>query len=72
LCVLIAESFLNARRKSLRMYIDFYFRSLKNESSFGDTIAFIASGITTHQQAEKVSQKLKFNSVVYNKVEWKL
>jgi hypothetical protein len=54
------------------MYNDFYFHSLKNESSFGETITLIASGITIQEQAEKVSQKLKFNYVIYNKVEWKL
>lgn len=54
------------------MYIDFYIHSLKKESSFGDVITWIASGITTHEQAEKVSQKLKFNSIIYIKVEWKL
>ena len=47
------------------MYIDFYIHSFHNESCFHDVITLIASGITTHKQAEKVSQKLKFNFDIY-------
>jgi hypothetical protein len=57
------------------MYTDFYIHSCKDESSFDDVITSIASGITTHEQAEKVSQMLKFNFIIYiiyNKIEWKL
>lgn len=43
------------------MYIDFYIHSFNNESAFGEVITSIASGITTNEQAEKVSQKLKGN-----------
>ena len=45
------------------MYNDFYIHSFNNESSFDDVITSIAYGITTHEQAEKVSQKLKFNYI---------
>jgi len=65
LCVLNDEYFLNARRKSIRIYTDFYIHSFKNDSSFDGVITSIASGITTHEQAEKVSQKLKFNFIMY-------
>jgi len=47
------------------MYIDFYIHSLNDENSFGDTISSIAQGIATHEQAEKVSQKLQFNIIIY-------
>jgi len=47
------------------MYIDFYIHSLDNENSFDDTISSIADSITTHEQAEKVSQKLQFNFIIY-------
>lgn len=46
------------------MYIDFYIHSFHNESSFGDVITSIASRIRRNEQAEKVSQKLKFNSII--------
>lgn len=47
------------------MYIDFYIHSFKNESSFDDIITSIVSGVTTHEQAEKVSRKLKFIFIIY-------
>ena len=46
------------------MYIDFYIHSCNNESSFDDVITSIVSGVTTHEQAEKVSQKVKFNFII--------
>ena len=65
MCVPNAEYFLNARRKRIRKYIDFYIHSLKNESSFNDVITLIASDVTTRKQAEKVSRKFKFNFIRY-------
>jgi hypothetical protein len=47
------------------MYTDFYIHSLKKESSFDDVITLIASSITTHEQVEKVSQKVKFNCILH-------
>jgi hypothetical protein len=43
------------------MYNDFYIHSLKKEDYFAEAITSIASGITTREQIEKVSQNVKFN-----------